>query len=150
MKKASRGFSVTAALVSNRNSSNGAKANRLYTNCNYFSVSNGFCKFCLRHVIYPKVRYMQEVQRQRLQGGNQPSTAVCHLAMSFVQWLLRRLVRWRMMHKHFSWQRLAEEQRSAQLICRKACSYISGFLWQIQRFNAVCLTNSLTVSEYSS
>ena len=25
-------------------------------------------------------------------------TIVCHLAMSFVQWLLRRLVRWRMMH----------------------------------------------------
>ena len=35
----------------------------------------------------------QEAQRQRLQCGNQPSTAVSHLAMFFVQWPLRCLVR---------------------------------------------------------
>ena len=45
--------------------------------------------------------------------------------MSFVQWLLRRLVRWGMMH-NFSWQRLAAEQRSAQPIRGKASSSSSS------------------------
>ena len=76
-----------------------------------------------------KVWYRQEVHRQRLQRENQPSTAVCHLAMSFVQWLLRRLIRWRMM-RNFSWQRLVGEQHFAQPIRGNACFYISGFLRQ--------------------
>ena len=91
----------------------------------------------------------QGAQPQRRQRGKRPNTAVSHLATCMFQWLLRRWVLWQMTHNFF-WQRLAEKHRFAQPIRGKPRFLYQRISVAIQRFNAVCLANSLTVSESPS
>ena len=69
-----------------------------------------------------------------------PSTRLCKKLTNLVSFCAIKLCRKKVhsckqnnnnnnMH-NFSWQRLAGEQRFAQPIRGKGCSYISGFLWQ--------------------
>ena len=92
----------------------------IHTTNNYNYNNNNMCH---------RVRYRQGARPQRRQRGNQPNTAVSHLATCLFQWLLRRWVLWQMRHNFF-WQRLAGEQRYAQPIRGKPRFCTNGFLWQ--------------------